>query len=59
MVVTLWYSAPEVSLKSMYATPVDMGNVGRISTEMFPQRPLFCGTSEADQLGKIFEDDRP
>uniref|UniRef100_A0A2K5RPE5 cyclin-dependent kinase n=1 Tax=Cebus imitator TaxID=2715852 RepID=A0A2K5RPE5_CEBIM len=31
-----------------YATPVDMWSVGCIF-------PLFCGNSEADQLGKIFD----
>uniref|UniRef100_A0A2K6T0W7 cyclin-dependent kinase n=1 Tax=Saimiri boliviensis boliviensis TaxID=39432 RepID=A0A2K6T0W7_SAIBB len=46
MVVTLWYRAPEVLLQSTYAIPVDMWSVGCIF-------PLFCGNSEADQLGKI------
>uniref|UniRef100_A0A2K5S352 cyclin-dependent kinase n=1 Tax=Cebus imitator TaxID=2715852 RepID=A0A2K5S352_CEBIM len=39
VVVTLWYQAPD-------ATLVDMWSVGCIF-------PLFCGNSEADQLGKI------
>ena len=54
MVVTLWYSAPEVSLKSMYATPVDMWKVGCTFTDMFHQKLIFCKNSEADQLSKIF-----
>ncbi|XP_064330269.1 cyclin-dependent kinase 4 isoform X2 [Phalacrocorax carbo] len=38
-----------------YATPVDMWSVGCIFAEMFRRKPLFCGNSEADQLGKIFD----
>eukprot|EP00069_Balaena_mysticetus_P011377 bmy_21143T0 len=55
VVVTLWYRAPEVLLQSTYATPVDMWSVGCTFTEMFRRKPLFCGNSEADQLGKIFD----
>ncbi|XP_023380524.1 cyclin-dependent kinase 4 isoform X2 [Pteropus medius] len=54
-VVTLWYRAPEVLLQSTYATPVDLWSVGCIFAEMFRRKPLFCGNSEADQLGKIFD----
>ncbi|XP_072105508.1 cyclin-dependent kinase 4 isoform X5 [Mobula birostris] len=55
VVVTLWYRAPEVLLQSTYATPVDLWSTGCIFAEMFCRRPLFCGKSEVDQLGKIFE----
>ncbi|XP_065510510.1 cyclin-dependent kinase 4 [Caloenas nicobarica] len=55
VVVTLWYRAPEVLLQSTYATPVDMWSVGCIFAEMSRRKPLFCGNSEADQLGKIFD----
>ncbi|KYO20004.1 cyclin-dependent kinase 4 [Alligator mississippiensis] len=55
VVVTLWYRAPEVLLQSTYATPVDMWSVGCIFAEMFRRKPLFCGNSETDQLGKIFD----
>ncbi|XP_042304012.1 cyclin-dependent kinase 4 isoform X1 [Sceloporus undulatus] len=55
LVVTLWYRAPEVLLQSAYATPVDLWSVGCIFAEMFRRKPLFCGNSEADQLGKIFD----
>ncbi|KAM5335171.1 cyclin-dependent kinase 4 [Glossophaga mutica] len=55
VVVTLWYRAPEVLLQSAYATPVDLWSVGCIFAEMFRRKPLFCGNSEADQLGKIFD----
>ncbi|XP_064899567.1 LOW QUALITY PROTEIN: cyclin-dependent kinase 4-like [Columba livia] len=54
-VVTLWYRAPEVLLQSTYATPVDVWSVGCIFAEMSRRKPLFCGNSEADQLGKIFD----
>ncbi|XP_062265656.1 cyclin-dependent kinase 6 [Platichthys flesus] len=55
VVVTLWYRAPEVLLQSSYATPVDLWSVGCIFAEMFRRRPLFRGTSDVDQLGKIFD----
>ncbi|XP_049771647.1 cyclin-dependent kinase 4-like, partial [Schistocerca cancellata] len=40
VVVTIWYCAPEVLLNSTYATLLLC--------------PIFCGTSEVDQLDKIF-----
>ncbi|XP_059812357.1 cyclin-dependent kinase 4 isoform X1 [Hypanus sabinus] len=55
VVVTLWYRAPEVLLQSTYATPVDLWSTGCIFAEMICRRPLFCGKSEVDQLGKIFD----
>ncbi|XP_008318355.1 cyclin-dependent kinase 4 [Cynoglossus semilaevis] len=55
VVVTLWYRPPEVLLQSSYATPVDIWSTGCIFAEMFRRKPLFCGESEVDQLGKIFE----
>ncbi|XP_048474828.1 cyclin-dependent kinase 4 [Rhincodon typus] len=55
VVVTLWYRAPEVLLQATYATPVDMWSTGCIFAEMFRRRPLFCGKSELDQLGKIID----
>ncbi|MED6271752.1 Cyclin-dependent kinase 4, partial [Characodon lateralis] len=55
VVVTLWYRPPEVLLQSCYATPVDIWSTGCIFAEMFRRKPLFCGESEMDQLGKIFE----
>ncbi|XP_045932525.1 cyclin-dependent kinase 4-like [Micropterus dolomieu] len=54
-VVTLWYRPPEVLLQSSYATPVDIWSTGCIFAEMFRRKPLFCGESEVDQLGKILE----
>ncbi|ELK35437.1 Cyclin-dependent kinase 4 [Myotis davidii] len=55
VVVTLWYRAPEVLLQSPYAAPGDLWSVGCIFAEMFYRKLLFCGNSEADQLGKIFD----
>ncbi|XP_016109227.1 cyclin-dependent kinase 4 isoform X2 [Sinocyclocheilus grahami] len=54
VVVTLWYRCPEVLLQTTYATPVDIWSTGCIFAEMFRRKPLFCGDSEVDQLGKIF-----
>ncbi|XP_023580426.1 cyclin-dependent kinase 6 [Trichechus manatus latirostris] len=55
LVVTLWYRAPEVLLQSSYATPVDLWSVGCIFAEMFRRKPLFRGSSDVDQLGKILD----
>jgi cyclin-dependent kinase len=54
-VVTLWYRAPDVLLGSRkYSTPVDIWSVGCICAEMANGRPLVAGTSEEDQLDRIF-----
>ncbi|ETO09406.1 protein kinase Crk2, partial [Reticulomyxa filosa] len=55
-VVTLWYRPPDVLMGSKhYNTSVDMWSVGCIFAEMLTGRPLFPGTSEKDQLHKIFQ----
>ncbi|XP_072391706.1 cyclin-dependent kinase 4 isoform X2 [Diabrotica undecimpunctata] len=54
VVVTLWYRAPEVLLGLAYATPVDIWSIGCIMVELYNLKPLFCGTSDGDQLSKIF-----
>ena len=55
-VVTLWYRAPDVLMGSRkYSTPVDLWSVGCIFGEMASGRPLFPGTSDADQLQRIFK----
>ncbi|XP_033219949.1 cyclin-dependent kinase 4-like [Belonocnema kinseyi] len=54
VVVTLWYRAPEVLLGCPYATPVDIWSVGCILAELNRSSPLFPGTSEGDQLDRIF-----
>ena len=53
-VVTRWYRAPEVLLRApQYSAPIDMWAIGTIMAEMFTLRPLFPGTSEADEIYKI------
>uniref|UniRef100_A0A7S3M366 Cyclin-dependent kinase 2 homolog n=1 Tax=Spumella elongata TaxID=89044 RepID=A0A7S3M366_9STRA len=55
-VVTLWYRAPDVLMGSRkYSTPVDIWSVGCIFAEMVNGRPLFPGSTDADQLQKIFK----
>jgi len=55
-VVTLWYRPPDVLLGSkIYSTSLDVWSVGCIFAEMALGRPLFPGTSEKDQLQKIFQ----
>jgi len=55
-VVTLWYRAPDVLMGSRkYSTQVDIWSVGCIFAEMVNGRPLFPGSSDADQLTKIFK----
>ena len=55
-VVTLWYRAPDVLMGSRkYSTPVDLWSVGCIFGEMSSGRPLFPGTSDQDQLQRIFK----
>jgi len=55
-VVTLWYRAPDVLMGSRkYSTQVDIWSVGCIFSEMVNGRPLFPGSSEQDQLLRIFK----
>ncbi|KAJ5836225.1 Sirtuin family [Penicillium robsamsonii] len=54
-VVTLWYRAPDVLLGSRtYNTSIDIWSAGCIMAEMYTGRPLFPGTTNEDQLIKIF-----
>ncbi|EQC26253.1 CMGC/CDK protein kinase [Saprolegnia diclina VS20] len=54
-VVTLWYRSPDVLMGSRkYSTPVDIWSIGCIFAEMANGGPLFAGTSEGDQLDRIF-----
>ncbi|KAK1122454.1 hypothetical protein K0M31_009674 [Melipona bicolor] len=55
VVVTQWYRAPEVLLGCSYATPVDIWSVGCILAELKRLEPLFPGSSEGDQLDRIFQ----
>jgi serine/threonine protein kinase len=48
------YRAPEVLLRStFYSAPIDLFAMGAIMAEMYTLRPLFPGTSEADEIYKI------
>uniref|UniRef100_A0A7S3VM42 Protein kinase domain-containing protein n=1 Tax=Dunaliella tertiolecta TaxID=3047 RepID=A0A7S3VM42_DUNTE len=48
------YRAPEVLLRSpYYSAPIDMFAMGAIMAELYMLRPLFPGSSEADELYKI------
>ena len=54
-VVTLWYRAPDVLLGSRtYNTSIDLWSAGCIMAEMYTGRPLFPGTTNEDELHKIF-----
>mmetsp|Transcript_26943 Transcript_26943/g.84525 ORF Transcript_26943/g.84525 Transcript_26943/m.84525 type:complete len:326 (-) Transcript_26943:405-1382(-) len=54
-VVTLWYRAPDVLMGARrYSTPVDVWSIGCIFAEMSNGRPLFAGSSEEDQVERIF-----
>jgi len=54
-VVTLWYRAPDVLLGSRtYNTSIDIWSAGCIMAEMYTGRPLFSGTTNEDQLVRIF-----
>lgn len=55
VVVTLWYRAPEVLLAQTYNSSVDIWSAACIIAEMFSRKALFPGTSEANQLDRIFE----
>ncbi|XP_077350799.1 cyclin-dependent kinase 6 [Festucalex cinctus] len=54
-VVTLWYRAPEVLLKSPYMSSMDVWSAGCVFAELFLLKPLFNGFSEAHQLQMIFD----
>lgn len=54
-VVTLWYRAPDVLLGlRAYTTSIDIWLAGCIFAEMCTGKPLFPGTTNEDQLMKIF-----
>ncbi|XP_050552536.1 cyclin-dependent kinase 11B-like [Spodoptera frugiperda] len=56
-VCTRWYRAPELLLLSpQYSTPIDMWSIGCIFYELVYLWPLFPGTSDLDQLNRIFVD---
>ncbi|KAI0037132.1 kinase-like domain-containing protein, partial [Vararia minispora EC-137] len=54
-VVTRWYRPPELLLGARrYGGEIDMWGVGCVLGEMFHRRPILCGTSDLDQLEKIW-----
>eukprot|EP00770_Monocercomonoides_exilis_P011635 MONOS_11579.1-p1 / transcript=MONOS_11579.1 / gene=MONOS_11579 / organism=Monocercomonoides_exilis_PA203 / gene_product=CMGC / transcript_product=CMGC / location=Mono_scaffold00588:22842-25580(-) / protein_length=662 / sequence_SO=supercontig / SO=protein_coding / is_pseudo=false len=54
-VSTRWYRAPEVLLRCRnYSSPIDLWGVGCIMAELYMKTPLFPGSSELDQLFKMF-----
>ena len=53
-VSTRWYRAPEVLLRSTsYNSPIDTWAIGCIMAELYTLKPLFPGSSEADEIYKI------
>lgn len=53
-VSTRWYRAPEVLLRATnYNSPIDQWACGGILAELYTLRPLFPGSSEADEIYKI------
>ncbi|GFE54196.1 cyclin-dependent kinase-related kinase [Babesia ovis] len=55
-VVTLWYRSPELLLGAeSYHFACDMWSAGCIFAEVLDQKPLFTGTNEIDQLGRIYK----
>lgn len=54
-VVTRWYRPPELLLgERKYTAAIDMWGVGCIFGEMYRHKPILAGTSDMDQLQKIF-----
>ncbi|KAK6113247.1 Cyclin-dependent kinase 2 [Brugia pahangi] len=55
-IVTLWYRAPEILLRSrFYSTAVDIWSLACIFAELVTSEPLFRAESEINQLLKIFQ----
>jgi len=53
-VSTRWYRSPELLLRAtMYNSPIDLWACGCIMAELFLGKPLFAGSSEADQMCRI------
>ncbi|KAH9477512.1 putative cyclin-dependent kinase 9 [Psilocybe cubensis] len=54
-VVTRWYRPPELLLGARhYGGEVDIWGIGCVLGEMFTRRPILPGTSDLDQLEKIW-----
>lgn len=55
-VVTRWYRPPELLLGArLYGGEVDIWGIGCVFGEMFLRRPILPGTSDLDQLEKIWQ----
>ncbi|XP_047946666.1 probable serine/threonine-protein kinase At1g09600 [Salvia hispanica] len=55
-VVTLWYRAPELLLGATeYGVEIDMWSVGCIIAELFAGKPIMPGSTEVEQMHKIFK----
>ncbi|TFY54730.1 hypothetical protein EVG20_g9588, partial [Dentipellis fragilis] len=55
-VVTRWYRPPELLLGARhYGGEIDLWGVGCVLGEMFLRRPILPGTSDLDQLEKIWQ----
>ncbi|KAL0958127.1 hypothetical protein HGRIS_000295 [Hohenbuehelia grisea] len=55
-VVTRWYRPPELLMGArQYGGEVDMWGIGCVLGEMFMRRPILPGTSDLDQLEKIWK----
>ncbi|GBE89085.1 hypothetical protein SCP_1500880 [Sparassis crispa] len=55
-VVTRWYRPPELLLGArQYGGEVDMWGIGCVLGEMFSRRPILPGTSDLDQLDRIWQ----
>ncbi|KAF8156827.1 kinase-like domain-containing protein [Crassisporium funariophilum] len=55
-VVTRWYRPPELLLGArQYGGEVDIWGIGCVLGEMFTRRPILPGTSDLDQLEKIWQ----
>ncbi|OQR95756.1 hypothetical protein THRCLA_07598 [Thraustotheca clavata] len=53
-VSTRWYRSPELLLRSStYNSPIDLWACGCIMAELYLGKPLFAGSSEADQMCRI------
>ena len=51
---TRWYRAPELLLRATdYSASIDVWAVGTIMAELLALRPLFPGSTEADQIHRI------
>lgn len=52
---TRWFRAPELLYGCIkYGTEVDLWSLGCVFAELFSLEPLFPGTSDIDQLSRIF-----